>query len=208
MFSLRVALFALRFAERRSLWTAARYLQSAKLLGYNSTYYTLNNVNRHYASLQPQEDVDKNTENNKQVIGRIEGKLKLMFTCKKCKTRSAKIISKLAYEKGIVIVRCDGCKNNHLIADNLGWFFGITRKTNIERILAEKGEQVLRIRNDEHGYFEAVAKEEVGNVKKYYESVCSQNLKIEEESSLIEKDDKQVQETTHTKSVVDDSKLL
>jgi len=83
-----------------------------------------------------------------------------MFTCKKCSTRNSKLISKLAYNKGIVIVRCDGCKNNHLIADNLGWFPEISTRTNIEVIMAMKGETVRRIANDKEGYFEAVANEE------------------------------------------------
>lgn len=44
---------------------------------------------------------------------------------------------------GVVIVRCSGCENNHLVADNLGWFRD--QKTNIEDILKEKGEQVTKV---------------------------------------------------------------
>lgn len=43
---------------------------------------------------------------------------------------------------GVVIVRCDGCENLHLIADNLKWF-GDER--NIEEILREKGEEVRHL---------------------------------------------------------------
>jgi protein import protein ZIM17 len=46
----------------------------------------------------------------------------IVFTCGKCGERSLKTFSKQAYERGIVIVQCPGCKARHLIADNLGWF--------------------------------------------------------------------------------------
>lgn len=53
------------------------------------------------------------------------------------------MISKNSYEKGVIIVQCSGCQNNHLVADNLGWFRD--QKTNIEDLMREKGEEVRRI---------------------------------------------------------------
>ncbi|KAJ8687099.1 hypothetical protein QAD02_022893 [Eretmocerus hayati] len=109
---------------------------------------------------------DNSDLDTKKKLGEIQGKLQLSFTCKKCGTRNSnKIISKVAYNKGVVVVRCEGCKNNHLIADNLGWF-GDPHLRNIEAILKKKGEMVRRIRNDDEGYFEAVAQEEVTKIQR------------------------------------------
>lgn len=69
----------------------------------------------------------------------------MMYTCKVCETRSVKMISRESYEKGVVVVRCAGCDNYHLIADHLG-IFG--EKGSIEDILAARGEEVRRGNSD------------------------------------------------------------
>ncbi|CAG9803108.1 unnamed protein product [Chironomus riparius] len=80
-------------------------------------------------------------------LGKVDEikKLYLQFTCKKCQERNSYMISKLAYEKGVVIVECQKCKNNHLIADNLKWFRD--QKTNVEDLLRERGEKLLNKTN-------------------------------------------------------------
>ena len=67
--------------------------------------------------------------------------LAMIFTCKVCETRSVKTICRKSYEKGVVVARCGGCNNLHLIADRLGWF---GEPGSIEDFLAARGEEVKK----------------------------------------------------------------
>ena len=66
--------------------------------------------------------------------------------------------SLLILEQGIVLVKCPGCNNRHLIADNLGWFkqeaTNDGKLKNVEDLVKAKGEHVRRgtITGDEIHY--------------------------------------------------------
>ena len=47
--------------------------------------------------------------------------LALVSTCGKCQAPIRKAFSKIAYERGVVLVTCGGCGVRHLVADHLGW---------------------------------------------------------------------------------------
>lgn len=51
-----------------------------------------------------------------------QGNYLMLYTCGVCGTRQNRSFTKHAYNKGVVMVRCEGCKSLHLIADNLGFF--------------------------------------------------------------------------------------
>ncbi|KAJ1835847.1 hypothetical protein LPJ63_000769 [Coemansia sp. RSA 2711] len=74
-----------------------------------------------------------------------EARLLIGFTCKVCNHRQHKTMSKNAYQNGVVLIQCDGCKSRHLIADNLGWFRD--KSVNIADLMQEKGEQVRELKS-------------------------------------------------------------
>ncbi|SHO78408.1 Similar to S.cerevisiae protein ZIM17 (Protein co-chaperone with a zinc finger motif) [Malassezia sympodialis ATCC 42132] len=77
--------------------------------------------------------------------GEVQPRLQLTFTCTvpSCHTRSSHEFSKRSYTHGIVIVECPGCKNRHLIADNLGWFTDSKDEPRtVEEIVRAKGGRV------------------------------------------------------------------
>lgn len=90
------------------------------------------------------------TFNEDEVLGTTRGKgglLMMAFTCTKCDTKQARTFSKDSYQNGVVLIRCGGCNNLHLVADNLGWFRD--GKTNIEDLMKEKGSSVTTNVNSE-----------------------------------------------------------
>lgn len=70
----------------------------------------------------------------------------IAFTCKKCNTRSSHTFSKQAYTKGTVAIQCPGCKNRHLIADNLKIFKD--NKFSLEQVLKARGENLTTTTED------------------------------------------------------------
>ena len=93
---------------------------------------------------------DKDTENLREIkfpgIQRGE-KMVIIFTCTVCNTRTAKTISKIAYNEGVVIARCPGCQSLHLVADRLNYFSD--DDWDIEKFLNERGDDIKLIDSDD-----------------------------------------------------------
>jgi protein import protein ZIM17 len=76
-------------------------------------------------------------------------KLAIVYTCKVCNTRSAQKFTQQAYDHGVVMCRCPGCDNYHLIADRLGYFEDSSAGGwDIEAFLKEKGESITTVTHD------------------------------------------------------------
>lgn len=94
-----------------------------------------------------------------------DAELCLTYNCKVCSRRNSKTISRLAYLKGVVIVRCDQCESTELVADNVKWFDDIDGKRNVEDILAEKGEKAERVQHVSMQEFFGIKNEAINHDK-------------------------------------------
>lgn len=83
-------------------------------------------------------------------IQKFDRKLEIAYRCKICNTRNLKTVSEAAYNKGVVILQCDGCTTTHLIVDNLGWFANCKGKS-VNQVIAEKSESIRKIVVNEKG---------------------------------------------------------
>ena len=66
----------------------------------------------------------------------------VMYTCRVCETRSARRVSRAAYERGSVLLRCPGCRGLHVLADHLGYFDDAA--VDAAALLERRGERVRR----------------------------------------------------------------
>ncbi|KAI1124628.1 DNL zinc finger-domain-containing protein [Nemania abortiva] len=73
---------------------------------------------------------------------KLEPHYELTFTCVPCAHRSTHVVSKQGYHKGSVLITCPGCRNRHVISDNLN-IFG-DRNITVEDLLREKGQLVKK----------------------------------------------------------------
>jgi protein import protein ZIM17 len=113
-------------------------------------------------------------------------KLAIVFTCTVCDTRSAKQFTEQAYTNGVVLVRCPGCENLHLIADRLGYFQ--EEDWDLESLVQQKGEKVRTVTDND--VWELTLEDLVGTEKmnRVLESV-QDGVKDTEVQGTKEKDD-------------------
>lgn len=73
--------------------------------------------------------------------------LGLAYTCGPCGARNAISVNRIAWNDGVVVATCRGCKARHLLADNGGLLDldNDTGFTNVIQFIESKGDKVLRM---------------------------------------------------------------
>lgn len=113
-------------------------------------------------------------------------KMLIGFTCKVCQDRSHHVMSKHSYTKGVVLIQCPGCKNRHLIADNLGWFRD--SKTTVEDLVKEKGEAIRRVVVGQDGV------EKLGDLMEWLPEIAEEEKAKKAEAKLKAEELKETQQ--------------
>jgi DNL zinc finger len=101
--------------------------------------------------LPPTTSFDSDTATNWQSDAAFAArKFELQYTCKVCDTRNTHKVSRIAYNKGVVICVCKGCMSQHLISDHLG-FTNLQFDGNLESYFSDNkdgAESVQRVSED------------------------------------------------------------
>lgn len=186
--------------------TNHRYSIGNKRMTQSIRFYSIDTVNKEKSkdsnqlksndsSVEENIDAKKSDENFPKTISEasqevvrefidnnIDEVLCLAYSCNVCNTRNSKNISKMAYLKGVVIVRCDKCQSTHLVTDHDKWIDDVDGKKNVEDILAAKGEKAEKIQEVSMQEFFGIKDETPANEKNKVEAEKN------ESGDLIEND--------------------
>ncbi|XP_055842033.1 DNL-type zinc finger protein-like [Episyrphus balteatus] len=128
--------------------TPANHLSTAATANLNNSFLPKELLNT--SLLKSTTQLGLGNESFLKNIQQLDRKLEIAYLCKICNTRNLKTVSEAAYNKGVVILQCDGCSTTHLIVDNLGWFANCKGKS-VNQVIAEKSEFVRKIVVNEKG---------------------------------------------------------
>jgi hypothetical protein len=114
---------------------------------HNESANTIDNTAS--SEVESTDNSDSDSSKPYEIPGAQKGgrKLAIVFTCTVCDTRSAKQFTEQAYTNGVVLVRCPGCENLHLIADRLGYFQ--EEDWDLESLVQQKGEKVRTVTDND-----------------------------------------------------------
>jgi mitochondrial protein import protein ZIM17 len=99
------------------------------------------------------------------------------YSYSRCQKRSEETFSKQSYHHGTVIIRCEGCRNLHLIADHLK----IVSETRVELEDILMGKTTVR---------KGVYLEDRGSVVEFGEPVEEADVKELEEPEAVKEEEK------------------